>query len=293
MDNETDELILEQFWVCVKPYIKRKNPKISEIALNNYKQMVLRYARQRNALLIDYTLAKGYHACSIIDLRVCESLFKERELSTAVYHLQQAAEKAVKSISILIGYTNKEKLASTPRSPQPILEIMKTQLATETLNIFSRIVEKDYKKDLKTVNRIVNSEPSNQRILRELSYKSTSRNLGVEVFIKIFDVLGLGNPSLELKVSQIKQDLIEILPEYRKEIEDDHSLEYGQVAGEAYILGALTFVHENTTRYPALAEGLLEPKDYTEDLGIVIGLPELIARCGILLNSFSDLPSLS
>jgi len=293
MDNETDELILEQFWVCVKPYIKRKNPKISEIALNNYKQMVLRYARQRNAPLIDYTLAKGYHACSIIDLRVCESLFKERELSTAVYHLQQAAEKAVKSISILIGYTNKEKLASTHRSPQPILEIMKTQLATEALNIFSRIFEKDYKKDLKTVNRIVNNEPCNQRMLRELSYKSTSRNMGIEVFIKIFDILGQGNPSLESQVLQLKQDLAEILPDYKKEIEEDYTFEYGQVAGQAYVLGALTFVHENTTRYPALSEDSLEPKDYSEDLGIVIGLPELIERCGILLNSLGHLPGLS
>lgn len=191
----------------------------------------------------------------------------------------------VKSICIIIGYTDKKQLASTHLSPRPILELMKSQSARETLSVFSNIVEKNYKKDLKDVNRLVNNETYNQQRLRELSYKSTSRTLGVEVFIKLFDILGLDNPSLESKVSQIKQDLIEMLPEYRTQIEDDHNLEYGQVAGQAYILGALTFVHENTTRYPALVEGLFKPGDYTGALGIVIGLPELIERCTILLNS--------
>jgi hypothetical protein len=44
---------------------------------------------------------------------------------------------------------------------------------------------------------------------------------------------------------------------------------------ELSVMGLLTFQHESCTRYP---DGIIKPSDYTDRLGIVRALPDLLDR---------------
>ena len=142
----------------------------------------------------------------------------------------------------------------------------------------------------KEVKKLVNSDLAGQQRLAKLPLRSNEREFTIEVLFKLCDQLMLINPLLEQKEDEVKKVLAKCLPEYADSIMTYSLIKYGQAAGQCYILGALTFLHENFTRYPG---GYLEPQDYTKQLGIVQAVPELIERVARAFDLVNDVIAIS
>lgn len=155
--------------------------------------------------------------------------------------------------------------------------------------IFSGIANKDYRRSAKEARKLVNSDLAGQQQLAQLPLRSDKRELTIELLLKLCDQLMAINPLLENE-EEVKRVLARCLPEYADSIMTYSLIKYGQAAGRCYILGALTFVHENCTRYPG---SYLEPQDYTKQLGIVEAAPELIEKIAGAFGLVSEVTAIS
>ena len=225
----------------------------------------------------DLEMCEKYVSAAKDDTRAAGLLDENGQIALTVYHLQQAAEKGMKSFCLAIGIANPESLRGTHRTPQPLLSILGSEFLGGMKRLFGGLAGKDYRKILRDVNRLVNNDP---QLLARLSFTSTGRSLGIDRLLRTFDSLSHNQPVLEEKEDAVKGILAECLPEYRGLIMAFSGAKYGEACVQCFILGALTFPHESPTRYPG---GFLEPQNYDGCLGIVQAIPALRKRTPLLI----------
>jgi len=240
--------------------------------------------KQRESSTLDY--ADKYLTAGEMDERAARLLFQFGELALSVYHIQQAAEKAMKGFCLSVGDVTIEQLRGTHRTAQPLLKIIEQRPASEMTSILSGTGNKDYRLAIRQVKKLVNSD---QQKLSKLPMRSNVREVGIETLVKVADALAANEPVLEQKEDEVKRVLATCLPEYKQSIVTYSLVKYGQAAGQCYIFGTLTFPHENYTRYPG---GYLDPQDYTQELGIVQAIPAIIERIPRMLNLVREVISI-
>ncbi|MCH8281462.1 MAG: HEPN domain-containing protein [Chloroflexi bacterium] len=223
-------------------------------------------------------LCRRYISAAEIDCKDASILYAGAAHSGAVYHLQQAVEKGMKAFCLALGIATPESLRNTHRTPQPLLQALKAAYLVNFERLFSNVGGKDYRRLIKQVDVVVNSE---QKSLARLPFTSTRGELGISRLFATLDNISDGRQRLEDTEVQVKEAVAQCLPEYR-----DAALSYstngiGIVGIQYYILGALTFPHESYTRYPGK---VLEPWDYNKELGIVQAVPELLNRVPIMIE---------
>lgn len=274
MVNENEDELVETLWLRVEPGIKKLMPKADQIDLLGIKVLVKRVLKhvviRRDSSSLD--MADKYVAAGEADDRAANSLFQHGELALSVYHVQQAIEKAMKAFCLSVGDVTIEELRTTHRTPQPLLRIIEERPGSEMMSVLKSLGNRDYKTAITRVKKLVNSD---QQQLAKLPMESSARELGIEVPIRVADALLTTHPLLEQKENEGKTVFAEYLPEYKESIVTYSLVKFGQAGGQCCILGALTFPHESYTRYPG---GFLEPRDYTQELGIVQAIPTIMER---------------
>jgi HEPN domain-containing protein len=274
MANENEDELIETLWLRVEPGIKKLMPKADQIDLLRTKVLVKRALKhiviRRDSSSL--AMADKYLAAGEADYRAANLLFQHGGLALSVYHIQQAIEKAMKAFCLSVGDVTIEELRTTHRTPQPLLKIIEERPGSEMISVLKSLGNRDYKTAVTQVKKMVNSD---QKQLAKLPMKSSARVLGIELLIKVADALLTTHPLLEQKEKEVKTVFAEYLPEYKESIVTYSLVKFGQAAGQCYIFGVLTFPHESYTRYPG---GFLEPRDYTQELGIVQAIPTMIER---------------
>lgn len=283
---------IEALWLRVEPGIRKLMPKMSQVDFLRTKALVKRVLAASLKPVDSAALdeAEKYLMAGNLDIPAARILFEAQQFALSVYHIQQAAEKAMKAYCLGIGALTIEQVRRSHRTPLLILSVIDQWPGSEMATIFSGIANKDYKRCAKEAKRFVNSDPAGQQRLAKLPLRSDKREFGIEVFLELCDQLMLKNPFLEQKEDEVKRVLLECLPEYTNSIMSYSLIKYGQAAGQCYILGTLTFVHESCTRYPG---GYVEPQDYTKQLGIVEAAPELIGKIARAFNLVGDVIAIS
>ena len=227
-------------------------------------------------------LCHGYMYAAREDSWSARILYRHGMSALTIYHIQQAAEKATKALCLSIGLTTPELLGKDHRTPRPLLQALGQDLLRGIRRLLGNIEGKDYRKVLKDVNRLVNNEP---KVVAKLPFASSGRQIGIDTLLRNFDIFSQKEQVLEGIEHTVVTTLAEHLPEYREMILGYSRVEFGRAAVMCYILGVLTFAHENTTRYPG---GHLEPEDYKGDLGIVQAIPDLLKRTPLMIASVQE-----
>jgi len=283
---------LDSIWPRVKPCIKQLVPQMSQTDLFRTRAMLARILKasvqQLEPLTLDY--ADKYLAAGEADSKAAAILYQSGELALSVYHIQQAAEKAMKGFCLSVGAVTMEQLRKTHRTPQLILKTIEQWPGSEMSTILSGIDNKDYKRAIKKAKKLVNSDRVGQEQLAKLLLRSDKFELSIEVLLQLSDQLMAATPLLEQKEDEVKKVMAKCLPEYANSIMTYSLMKYGQAIGQCYIFGVLTFLHESYTRYPG---GPLEPQDYTSKLGIVQAIPAIIERTPRMLNLVWDVISIA
>lgn len=288
----TNQESIDELWPRVEPGIRQLVPSMSHVHLLKTKAMINRVLRNSlgsvDVSTLDY--AEKYLAAGKLDIAAAEILLTAKQFTLSVYHIQQAAEKAMKAYCLGLGALTDKQVRRSHRTPQLILRTIEKWPGSEMNSIFSSITNRDYRKLSKEAVKLVNSDLTGQQQLAKLPLKSDKRELTIELLLRLYDQLLKANSFLDHEEDQVKEVLARCLPEYAGSIMNYSFVKYGQAAGQCYILGALTFLHENYTRYPG---GYLEPQDYTEHLGIVEAAPELIQKIAVASNLVAEVITIS
>jgi len=284
MGNENGNQLVESLWNRIEPGIRKLMPKADQIDLLRTKALMkhtLKHiAIKRDSYSLD--VADKYLDAGEADYGATTLLFERKQFALTVYRIQQAIEKAMKSFCLSIGDVSVEELSTTHRTPLPLLKIIEEKPGSEMISVLNSIGNRDYRVTVRQVKRLVNSD---QQRLANLPLNSSAGALDIETLIRVADAVFATHPLLEQKENEVKAVFAEYLPEYRESIVAYSSVKSGQAAGQCYILGVLTFPHESYTRYPG---GFLEPRDYTERIGIVQAIPIMIQRIPRTLGLVRD-----
>lgn len=287
---------IDNLWPRVESGIRELLPNMSELDRQRMKALVKRVLRASlqppDVSNLDYS--EKYLSAGKPDLRAARILFEAEEFALSVYHVQQAAEKVMKAYCLGLGALTIEEVCGSHRTPQPILSKIQEWPGSEMATIVSGIANKDYRRLAKDVQKLVNSDLSGQLQLAKTPFGSDKGEFTFEALFRLSDQMMAINPLLQQKEDEVKRVLTRCLPEYTDSIMNYSLIKYGQAAGQCYIFGALTFVQESCTRYPARRlGGWLEPQDYTRQLGIVQAVPDLIKRINNTFNLVSDVIAIS
>jgi|GEM_PF-3378538 len=235
--------------------------------------------------------AYKYLNAASTDLKACHLLFEAQVFPLAVYHLQQAVEKTTRAYTIGLGQLTPEDL-KTHRTPLYVLRILGNRPQEEYAFILDSIkldISKDttYRDNYSQVQSLINSDLVGQEDLAKLPYKANDKKeLSISTLLTLCDIstdravmdktteaLGILSMCSDIDVTQFSIE---------KLLRPSHAITL------CYLLGAITFVHESTTRYPG---SFLEPTDYTSSLGIVQALPDLAYKAAEALSFVSEILS--
>ena len=225
-------------------------------------------------------LCRNYLAIAKEDAAVSRLLYNEGRTAPALYHIQQGIEKTTKAFCLAAGIATPESLTDTHRTPQPLLSAMGKKYFGAGL---LRTLDKDCRKKLRRANHLVNHR---QDILARLPFLSTGRELGIRELLDALDSLSRHQELLEEKEQRVKTIMAGCLPEHEADILGFAAVKFGQVGPACLVLGALTYPHESSTRYPG---GDLEPHHYEGDLGIVQAIPSLLERTPLTIRRVEEL----
>ena len=231
----------------------------------------------------DLEMCQKYCSSASDDYLAANILYGNGQNALTVYHLQQAAEKSMKAFSLAVGIATLESLKSTHRTPQPLLSILGKYFLRDMTKFLGGLAGKDYRKTLRMVNKMVNSDPLS---IGKFPFASNRARLGLETLIKTFDDLSQYTPMLEEREEEVKRVLAECIPNYKSLIMGFSGTRHGNAATQCYLLGIITFAHESPTRYLG---GSLEPESYRTELGIVQAIPSLIDRTPLMIDSVNEL----
>jgi HEPN domain-containing protein len=187
------------------------------------------------------------------DLKVCEILHKKRMYPPAVYHLQQAVEKATKGYLLGLGFYRASEMKELFGHLTPQLFIKALFDKTGITSWAERLTDETIKGKISRAKETISEEE------------------------KRIAIAQVGHAEIERLLANIKRyyDMSRILTthvtmEIRKSVAPEFPIPFLWESVRPLIcllsLAIITFPHEAYTRYP---DGKMTPSDYNRDLGIV------------------------
>ncbi len=189
------------------------------------------------------------------DIKSCRILYSKKIYSHAVYHFQQAVEKAMKGYCLGLG----------------ILSIEEIKFHDTPYVLLKGIFEKTGIKGM-----LQSSNVESKSLLDKAWEAKDNREKLLEIARMPFEqiIYELNNIDNDRqKIELIRGSLIRLAVHININSET-LPLEFTTLPAMAslYRLGSMSFPHEAFTRYP---DGDMTPRDYTADLGVVKAIPKL------------------
>lgn len=194
------------------------------------------------------------------DVESYKQLYSKKLYPHAIYHLQQAVEKAAKGYVLLEGYYKVRELKKITihQSPQIFLEAVLGE--TGIKDLAGQLTDETLKTKISDAEVTMSDEDKRLEIAR-MSYSDILRLLSqIDQYRKIVE-------QIDKSITDGVQNMITTLlpkPSLFQTISSMTAI---------FILAIITFPHEAYTRYP---DGRMVPRDYTYDLGIVRATPRIM-----------------
>lgn len=227
-------------------------------------------------------ISKEYLLLAKQDIFVSKILLKEKVYNLAIFHLSQAVEKITKSYC----------LTKTLDGVNPLFNFKELKKFHSPLNLLLDLIEKymqyynykssplykeiklKLKKQKETINKINGREPY-KRIKKQIDFLENLENLDIEKIAKEnYNIKSLSQEQINNTKSNLKS-----------------FKEFLQLS----LLGAITFKHYLSTRYPyeyVNKEGKLisniKFEEYKKGFGIIDALEELIKLTETTLQNFLE-----
>lgn len=233
-------------------------------------------------------LIKGFLRISRDDLEASRLLHERELFALAVYHLQQAVEKATKAQILLSGRITVEEIRGIRHDSLRGQQIFANKLSR-------------YVKMLAQATPGLNADLSK---LDELRGKSKRREVAlfdgitIDTLIAAYDSqvehanlpTGLASHKMETIFTQVLRDYPEFkltedeIKEARSKLNEmlPRLVSSGQSLPFLFVASVLTSPHWMWTRYP---DGDIKPWEYQKSMGIVSRMPQLIDRVDKVLES--------
>ena len=222
--------------------------------------------------------AREYLIIAREDLKLSRHLLDESWFASAVYYMQQAVEKTATSFALAIGVITHDSLPKRHMTPDRILRALKEEAGRDLIALARTITGNAYEKHLASANHLVNSKPD---VIRQWSGETISALLDL---LDKFERSATDESLVAPMEAAVKRIFHDCLPGWGPEIEErlDPTPFVGALVGTStHVLGAITFPHENSTRYPSYS---LRPHNYTADLPIVTALARLGLATEVMLG---------
>lgn len=261
------------------------------------------------------------------DLEASKILYEKKLYPQSVYYLQQCIEKITKAFGLWTGFIEEKELYPRRQkksifnrifsffdlqekegsighiSPKAFALLLKKRLMKEYFDLLYtqtksnelRTLIKNYNGELKSFERLIN----NKKKLATLSKNEISGLLKLgHVYQNVFAKIDKRKLNYILNRFEIglRGRLEEILP---RDVFDEVDKKLKNLEGKVedmfigfntfsflYPLTIISYPHFTYTRYPT---NELKPQDYTEDLGIVASLPEILSHVGNIIINFEIL----
>ena len=194
-------------------------------------------------------VAREYLKCAKDDLRAAEILHKNKLHALAVYHLQQAIEKASKTIAIASFSISPEEVKDiNHKSPIAFIKMVQSMPIIRLVKLFNAGIRTDIENLEETIKKksgeiLKSSKEEIDELLDFLeNYKSSINNEEVKTVVE------------ELIIKPLKIDIkLDSFPEMANGFID------------LYVLSCITYPHWMSTRY---SDQSVKPDDYRDGLGI-------------------------
>lgn len=216
----------------------------------------------------NYKLGEEFLKNAEDDLEVSKCLYEKEKFSLSIYHLQQSVEKTVKAGGLIFNLIPPEQLKKIGhKTPLTFLKMLEKPWVIK----FVKIAKENYP-DLKT-NTTEAEETIHNKHLEIAKWKKDSILNFINLPKKLKEQVELEsakNPSIS--------QLIKIFNQFSNR-DFREVVEFASSFVTLYLLSAITFPHEEFTRYPTICPDKgIKPSDYQKGLGIVDSAPEIFAE---------------
>lgn len=232
---------------------------------------------------------KGFLRTSRDDLAASKLLYEHDLYALAVYHLQQAVEKATKAYCLFSGRITVEEIKGIRHDSLRGHQIFANKLSR-------------YVKMLAQANPALDANMSK---LDELRGKSKRREIAlldggaIDKLISAYDLqvehANLPKALANEKIETIFSHVLKEYPEFQQLTEEEtkkarnmlgemipHLISSSQSMPFLFVASVLTSPHWMWTRYP---DGEIKPWEYRKSMGLVSRMPQLIDRVDKMLES--------
>jgi HEPN domain-containing protein len=207
------------------------------------------------------------------DLETCEILHKKRLYAYAVYHLQQAVEKAAKGYLLGLGFCKAGELRELYGHLTPQLFIKALFDKTGLTSWAETLADETLKGKIDKAKGAISEEEKRIRIAKLSNVEIDRFLVNIERYYDIGSTLTTQVTSEARKLVAPESPTPSLWQSLRPMI-------------CIFSLAVITFPHEAYTRYP---DGKMTPSDYNRDLGIVSATKK-IAR--LLRTQIDDLKTI-
>lgn len=255
MHNNND---LEYIWKTLSSALANRSPQIANVDFNAVKELAIkleqRSEEKMNVNSIKLALTLVLDAKS--DLKDSIILFNQKRYNSSIFHLQQSVEKGCKSFGLGIGTLEEHDLK---------------RIGHKSPLVFIRIVEEPI---VKYMLPVLGSAQTNLKIekAKNTILKSSAELLRLDknTIDHLLSLVDKISEKVMPRSNQIQQIIKDTLPDL------EFPYNWGELillSTTIYIIGVLSYAHEETTRYSD--ESSMKPTDYVEDLPIVKALPKM------------------
>lgn len=255
MHNNND---LEYIWKTLSSALANRSPQIANVDFNAVKELAIkleqRSEEKMNVNSIKLALTLVLDAKS--DLKDSIILFNQKRYNSSIFHLQQSVEKGCKSFGLGIGTLEEHDLK---------------RIGHKSPLVFIRIVEEPI---VKYMLPVLGSAQTNLKIekAKNTILKSSAELLRLDknTIDRLLSLVDKISEKVMPRSNQIQQIIKDTLPDL------EFPYNWGELillSTTIYIIGVLSYAHEETTRYSD--ESSMKPTDYVEDLPIVKALPKM------------------
>lgn len=271
MEDKNSEIVqirskFETTWPKIKLALRDIDPRMSELDFQYMKALAIKMMQSSKDKISSekWRMALDSLDDAKTDLRASKLLYNNGILNRSVNSLQQSAEKACKSLGLVLGILKTGRQIHH-RSPLVFIRMLKEPIAKDMFPLFRKFGLKEEKKNIANLEKLVLSNGSEFTLLGEEQLKTC-----LAIVDRVKDEL---IPKYQAELKKIQRIFIKHLPKYKKEIMNCDVGDYIVFTIVLYIVGALSFSHEQSSRYSDMQ--IMRAKNYTIDTPIVKIMPKM------------------
>jgi hypothetical protein len=212
----------------------------------------------------DFDLAVEFSVEGKKDLVRSKKSYLDKDFPDSIYHLQQSAEKIMKSYGLAQGvFSSKDLLDIKHKTPKAFIKLV------QDINI------QNYLKSLKTIHTDLNTDISGLQDVIDTKDKELALLTKEQIMVWINLSKKIDESLSKTGVDSILSNVLPALAKTQgKKINYPNFsvMKFSSVFIKMYLVSAITYPHEAYTRYPGRE---IKPSQYTETLGIVQTAPQI------------------